>query len=62
MDFYDTYFSLQLDNFFTEWSLFFLSKLYFIGIINTFPMYIKMAYTELLELFVPAFVDGLLLQ
>lgn len=62
MDFYDTYFSLQLDNFFTERSLFFLSKLYFIGIINTFLVYIKMAYTELLELFVPAFVDGLFLQ
>ena len=41
---------------------FFFQNYILLGIINTFPMYIKMAYTELLELFVPAFVDGLFLQ
>lgn len=36
--------------------------MYFIGIINTFPLYIKMPEIEPLKHFALRFIDGLLLQ
>lgn len=61
MDFYDTYFSLQLDLF--HLMIFIFSfKTIFYWHHKYIPVYVKMAYTDPLELFVPGFIDGLLLQ